>query len=87
MNTAMGFSRNARPYHISYSNTESTALKTISQCEKSISSFSRLAYEYANIVTEDGAPPIEEIAGKFCRNWNFSQFFKNGSGSLRNYGS
>jgi hypothetical protein len=80
MNTAVRLARDRTSNRIPNANAKGTPLQAVPHRQDSIGGLSTLAQEHANVISEDGRLPIQEIACQFNGDGDLGEFFKDGTG-------
>lgn len=83
MNTTMSFSGNGGTDSVYDSQTQRPTFQTITQSQNGVCSFSRLRNENTNVISENRSLTIQKVRSQFDRDWNFCQFFEDGTSLFR----
>lgn len=83
----MGLARNSTADSIDNTNAKSTPFETITHSQDGVGRFAGLRHKDADVVTEDWSLAIKEVGGEFDGNWDFSEFFEDGSSLRRSMSS
>jgi hypothetical protein len=79
MNTAMRRTRDRTSNRIHNANAKGTPLQAVPHRQDSISGLSTPVQEHANIISEDGGLPVQEITRQFNGDGDLGEFFKDGT--------
>jgi hypothetical protein len=80
MDTAVGLTRDRTSNGINDTDAKRTPLQAIPHSQDGIGRLSTLTQEHANVVSEDGSLPIQEITRQFNGDGNLREFFEDGTG-------
>ena len=80
MHTTVRIARNSRAHSVHDTDAKCTPLKAVPQCKNSISCFTRLGEEHADIITEDGRLTVQKVACKLDAHRNLGELLEDSTG-------